>query len=169
VTVENCAVEFCSLTQGAYGNSGGKFNGIPRPALIQMLLTVPGTATNSWDIVLGKPGRSLRLTRDSVWCIIKRLPAGGPAAALPNGLGNQTLLPDACQTSPELPLDRKGIKFRNNFLGQAITLNLNARLSTNLTSLVLDQSCIRKCLLHDGCRQWSVGYERSGWNRDERG
>jgi len=87
--------------------------------------------------VLGKPGRSIRFTRDSVSCIIKRLPAGGPAAALPVGLGNQTLLPDACQTSPELPLDRKGIKFRNVFLGQAITLNLNTRMDTNLLNLVL--------------------------------
>jgi hypothetical protein len=136
VTVENCAVEFCSLTQGAYGNSGGKFNGIPRPALIQKLLTVPGTTTNSWDLVLGKPGRSIRFTRDSVSCIIQRLPAGGPAAAFP-AFGNQTLLPDLCQTSPPMPTDKKGVKFRNILFGQALTLNLNTRLSTNLMSLVL--------------------------------
>jgi hypothetical protein len=136
VTVENCAVEYCSLTQGAYGNSGGKFNGIPRPTLIQGLLTVPGTQTNSWDIVLGKPGRSMRFTRASVACIIQRLPAGGPAAAFPD-FGNTTLLPDLCQTTPPMPMDRKGTKFRNILFGQGLTLNLNTRLSTNLLSLVL--------------------------------
>jgi len=58
-------------------------------------------------------------------CIILRLPAGGPSETLP--AGNLTM--DAnCNTSPALPLDKKGIKFRNNMLGQTIALSLNVRL-----------------------------------------
>jgi hypothetical protein len=136
VTVSNCAVEFCSLTQGAYGNSNGKFNGLRRLDLIKLLLTVPGTS-NSWDLVIGKPGQSLRIPLSSAACIIRRLPAGGPPDALPSGLGDQTLNSESCQTSPALPLDRKDIKFRNVFIGQVITLNLNARLDTDLLSMSL--------------------------------
>jgi len=139
ITVENCGLEYCSLTQGAYGNSGGKFNGIPRLDLIRELLTVPGTS-NSWDLIVGKPGRSLRIPLSAATCIIRRLPAGGPPDALPAGYGNQTMNTESCQTTPALPLDRKGSKFRNVFLGQVITLNLNSRLDTNLLTLSLTNS-----------------------------
>jgi hypothetical protein len=88
-------------------------------------------------LVIGKTGRSLRIPLASAACIIRRLPAGGPPDALPSGYGNQTLDSESCQTTPALPLDRKGIKFRNVFIGQVITLNLNARLDPSLGTLIL--------------------------------
>ena len=137
ITIANCSVEHCSLTQGAYGNSGGKWNGIPRLDLIKSLLTVPGMPNVSRDLVIGKPGRSLRIPLTSAACIIRRLPAGGPADTLPTGYGDQTLNPESCQTTPALPLDRKNIKFRNVFIGQLITLSLNTRLDASLLSFTL--------------------------------
>src|SRR6185369_88441 len=91
ITIQNCAVEHCSLTQGAYGNSNGKFNGLTRLDLIKQLLSVPGFPNTSWDLVIGKTGRSLRIPLASAACIIRRLPAGGPPDTLPSGYGNQTL------------------------------------------------------------------------------
>jgi hypothetical protein len=132
ITIQNCAVEHCSLTQGAYGNSNGKFNGVTRLDLIKQLLSVPGFPNTAWDLVIGTSGRSLRIPLASAACIIRRLPAGGPPDTLPSGYGNQTLDSESCQTTPALPLDRKGVKFRNVFIGQVITLNLNTRLDPSL-------------------------------------
>ncbi len=128
ITVEICPT-FCTLTQGAYGNAGGKFNGIGRLQLIQNLLTPS-------PLVIGKPGRSFTVYSSSAQCIIDRLPAGGPAATLPAGLGDATLGLPTCQTSPvALPL--KNGRFRSVFLGQLVTLSLNARLSPGLGNVGL--------------------------------
>jgi hypothetical protein len=120
---------YCTLTQGAYGNAGGKFNGMGRLQLIQTLI-------GNTPLVIGKPGRSLTFSSGDASCIILRLPAGGPSATFPSTLGDATMHPTSCQTSPT-PLPIKNDKFRNVFLGQLITLSLNARLTPNLGALTL--------------------------------
>jgi len=62
------------------------------------------------------------------------------AASLPSGFGDQTLNAQTCETSPALPLDNSGVRFRNVLLGQAITLNLNVRLSADLVHMPLTNS-----------------------------
>jgi hypothetical protein len=118
--------EFCSLTQGFFGNAGGKFNGQGTLSLIQSLICP------SNDLVVGKPGRSLMIQCAAASCIIQRLPANGSARALPESLGDALLEAATCQTSTtSLPLTSKG-KFQNVLLGQTITLSLNVRLDCTL-------------------------------------
>jgi len=122
--------EFCSLTQGAYGNAGGTFNGVGTLALIQSLLSV--------DLVVGKPGRSFTITQAAAQCIIDRMPTGGTAMTLPSGLGDPPLDPISCQTSPtQLPTFSNNGRWKNILLGQVITLSLNIRLDPMLANFVL--------------------------------
>lgn len=127
IAVQRCQTNFCTLTQGAYGNPTGQFNGMNRLELIDSLLA-------SGPVTLGITGvRSLSI--DSAQCIIDRLPAGGQASALP-AFGDQVLSPTTCQSAVPLPLNNSG-NFKNILLGQALTLELNMRLSPNLVSMPL--------------------------------
>jgi len=114
VTVDTC-IQYCTLSQGFYGNLGGA--GKQTVEIMSQLLTT--------DLVIGKPGNSLTFTLDDIECIILRLPATGPSSVLPGG---DLFMDASCNTATPLPLDKKGIKFRNNMLGQTITLSLNSRL-----------------------------------------
>ncbi|MCX7993888.1 MAG: HYR domain-containing protein, partial [Fimbriimonadales bacterium] len=127
--VVHCAVEFCTLTQGFYGNTGGRFNRIRTADLILQLIAMNPPLT------VGKPGRSLSFSATSaaVSCLIARLPAGGPASTLPAGLGNYVVDPGACPTNSIIPLNPNG-RFQNVLLGQTITLSLNVRLNAMLLS-----------------------------------
>ncbi len=122
--------EFCTLTQGFYGNAGGAFNGTRTLALMQSLLSAS-------DLVVGKPGRSVRIQLSAAACIIQRLPATGAPRALPSTLGDGSLDWTTCQSSPiALPLNSSG-KFTDVLLGQIIALSLNTRLSAGLGSLAI--------------------------------
>lgn len=129
VSLSNCGGAYCTLTQGAYGNPNGQWNGMNRTQLITSLLA-------QGPLVLGKPGRSLTIPSGSASasCIIAKLPAGGPPAAFP-AFGDQTLSSTTCQTTPPLP-EQNG-NFRNVLLGQTITLALNLRLDPTLANLVV--------------------------------
>jgi hypothetical protein len=129
VSITNCGGQYCTLTQGAYGNPNGQWNGMNRLELITSLLA-------QGDLVLGQAGRSLTIQpgEASAQCIIDRLPAGGRPRALPD-FGDQVLDNDTCQTDPPLPVHSD--RFQNVLLGQTITLALNLRLDPNLGSLVL--------------------------------
>ncbi len=112
--------EFCTLTQGFYGNYGGMFNGQTTYDLLYDLLAT--------DLYLGTSGNSLTLTQLDVDCLIGRLPGGGQSAEL-NG--------DAtCDNPVGIALFNNG-RFKNNLLAQAITFGLNLRLDSNLGSLLL--------------------------------
>jgi hypothetical protein len=130
ITVLCCPEEqFCSLTQGFYGNNGS-FNGQGSLALIQSLLA-------GSDLVVGKPGRSITIPQAAAQCIIDRLPAGGSAGALPD-IGDDTLVSPACQTTPAIPLNSQG-NFNNILLGQTIALGLNLRFDTELGDFELEK------------------------------
>lgn len=136
--VESCGGNevFCTLTQGAYGNANGMFNGLRRLELINSLL---GT-----DLVVGKPGRSLKILAGNGSCVIARLPANSTPAAMP-AIGDATLSTSTCQTAPvALPL--KSNRFKNVLLGQVITLSLNTRLDGDLSGLGICESMTTQLL-----------------------
>jgi len=128
ITIPACSDEFCSLTQGFYGNAKGVAcaTGERGAVLINRLLGAP-----YGNLVIGKDGRSLTIDQAHANCITMRLPAGSTATVLP--VGNQVF--DAnCNTT--IPIDKKG-KFQNVLLGQTITLGLNLRLDGQLGGLIL--------------------------------
>jgi hypothetical protein len=114
------ADEFCSFTQGYYGNAGGTWNGMGTLEIIQGLITPAD------PLIVGVWGtRAVKFEDGSEQCIIDRLPGSGPDATLPN-FGSQVISPSTCQTVPAL--QTKNGRFRNNLLTQTITLSLNVRL-----------------------------------------
>jgi hypothetical protein len=128
----HCEVDaLCSFTQGFYGNYGGKFNNVPTIEIVRSLL-------KDNPLVVGKPGRSLKFNYNAADCIVARLPAGKTATTLPD-IGNANMNQNTCQTPTPIPVDSQG-KFQNVFLGQTITLSLNARLSPWMNLFPLTES-----------------------------
>lgn len=116
---------FCSLTQGFYGNLKGKINVGGSYGVIPGSNIKGSTGDNLWDLlmvnnlVVGKPGTSLTITKNDLTAFLIGMPAGGPSGALP--AGNHTL------PNHGIPTKGKG-GWNNNLLGQTITLALNLRL-----------------------------------------
>jgi hypothetical protein len=152
-TVASCP-RFCTLTQGAYGNAGGKYtyNGVKYTTTqLLQLLTTPA---KGGAIVVGIPGiggRSLTIPASAITCLdgdnscrLARLPANTTPATLPANFGNQTLnacgVTPNCQTNPPIPLQNNA-QWQSTLLGQTVTLTLNTRLDPNLPGLVLP-SCV---------------------------
>jgi hypothetical protein len=111
-------MEFCTLTQGAYGNSKGRFNGITRVNTIKNLLAACG------PITLGKAGvRFITFTTSpsNANCIISVMPAGGTPDALPPGT---MITINGSNCSDLAPLLNNG-RFNNVLIGQTLALTLN--------------------------------------------
>jgi hypothetical protein len=127
--------EFCTLTQGFYGNWGGYKNGMTTWEIIRQQLF-------GEDMVIGVLGvRSLTIGYADASCIIQRLPAGTGATTLPDGYGDQVLtLAGDCQTSPPLPVMKKGNRWANVLLGQTVALSLNTRRDAYLGGFVLAET-----------------------------
>jgi len=126
-------LRLCSFTQGFYGNANGKFNG-------NTSLTLVGQLLGRGPLIVGKVGvRSLSILAADAALLQQKLPSGGTPAALPN-TGDQTL-PTAV-----LPLNSKG-RFANVLLGQTITLSLNLRLTSALSSFGLTASFCSQAVL----------------------
>ena len=117
--------EFCSYTQGFYGNWGGKTcDGIGKKQLLFDLFL-------SGPLVIGYGSRTLTILPTEISCLISKMPAGGTPNYLP--LGNVT-----CVGAIGTPyLNLKNGKFRNVLIGQTIALGLNIRLNPTLGSLPL--------------------------------
>jgi len=133
----------CSLTQGFYGNLRGKFLGIPGIQLADGLLKQTDPQSGQPGLTVGVLGlASLTFGPDDVLCLVRRLPAGGPATTLPSAdISFVGSADGTCDMVPiAVPLDRKGDKFRNVLLGQTITLALNTRLSSNLPGFPLSET-----------------------------
>ena len=128
VTMTPCE-KYCSYTQGYWGNAGGKGQAQSRIELINMLI---GTQ----PIVLGTNGRTLTITGRDGECVVRRLPAGGPSAALTSGA--HTFGIGDCAT--DLPTDSRSMKFRNNLLGQSISMALNLRFDPTLANFEIDST-----------------------------
>lgn len=119
-----CNGEYCTLTQGAYGNPGGMFcDGRSQRHVMDILLHHHG------GMVLGMPGqnRSFIIGPNDGQCIENILPGGGPSVALS---GNYS-----CGNFGQL---LKNGRLNNSLLAQTITAHLNWYLSPGLSSLVLE-------------------------------
>jgi hypothetical protein len=91
--------------------------------------------------------RSFKITKDDGDCLIQNMPSGGPSVMMTKGPGNatsacaQSVYPNttSCVPAPDVAnLKKKGDKFANTLLGQAIALSLNLRLSPGLANLVIN-------------------------------
>ncbi len=127
VTIKDCPQAFCSLTQGGWGNSNGKFNGEVRTDTLNRLITLLSPLQIGWN-----GGAWMMTFNDGAeGCVIQRMPAGGTAAKLPVGLNLN--LTAACDFSSPLATSLlKNGRFNNVLIGQTITLALNVRLDNKL-------------------------------------
>ena len=134
VMQEPCSVANCTLTQGFYGNKGGKYcDGRNSSQLMSYLLSKYGVG----GMVIGKPGvNSLTIKSSDVACLIASLPSGGPNIAIS---GNGTFQAGACATTNDIPVNEQG-RFKNSLLGQTITLGLN---------LIMDNSTLGSLLIKE--------------------
>ena len=147
-----CDDALCTYTQGAYGNSGGKYcdgnnGGISTRQLITNAIdNSDGVSDAKGTITVGKTGRSVLMSlTEAPDCIISRLPGGGAATELPNFFGNQSI----CSAS--IPL-KKG-KINNVLLSQTITLalNINIKGTTDLADFKLQVGTLATALPEGGC------------------
>jgi hypothetical protein len=138
ITIHCEAQSLCTLTQGFWGNGGGKFNGVGTLEIIRNLLS-------GSPLVVGKEGRSLTIPYEAAHCIIVRLPGGKTATSLPP-IGDATISATTCLTSIAIPLN-SNLRYENVLLGQTIALGLNTRLSFWLPLFPLtEQFCTRRAL-----------------------
>jgi hypothetical protein len=131
-SVTNCSSErYCTLTQGGWGNKGGKdcYQGTKQPTttILVSVLSSPLTVGRNGGLFTIPSGAS------GASCVLAKLPAGGSAVVLP---GNYT-----CDNVPNSLL--RGGRFNNVLLGQTITLALNMRKDGGLGNLVLTGNVIR--------------------------
>ncbi len=125
---------YCTFTQGYYGNPNGIQYGETTIQIIENALS-DGNGQNN-PITLGVPGRSLTINRSAAACVIEWLPGGGASKKLPSG----DLNVDGNCNAGALPI-RKG-RIKNNLITQAITLALNMRYDDRLYYLTLENACI---------------------------
>jgi hypothetical protein len=125
ITVNPCRDEFCTYTQGFYGNQNGKAcdlitGGIPATDFTASLLA-------QGDLVIGAGGNTITFGSGDA-SILKSI--------LPGGSGVGVLLPGACDATPASlqpsgclkPYLTKQGKLNNGLLAQTITLGLNLRI-----------------------------------------
>jgi hypothetical protein len=114
---------FCSLTQGGYGNAGGKYCDQGTYHLIDSLLTAFG------PLVVGIPmnNNTFTVPVNGAQCVIDILPGGGPNAVLSGNLG--------CGNFGNL-LSLQGT-LKNNLLAQSIVMQLNLWWNPDLGSFLL--------------------------------
>jgi len=126
----------CTVTQGFWGNEGGKkcYQG-QKMGTLELL---DALITSGDPLTVGTGSRSITFGEGSEECIIQLLPGGGSPSTLPSGIGTATINSGSCQTNPELPL--KNGRINNVLLSQTITLALNVRLSSDLGDLDLSSS-----------------------------
>ncbi|MBF9140922.1 T9SS type A sorting domain-containing protein [Hymenobacter properus] len=134
VNVSTCD-QYCTLTQGFYGSTNGKYcNGQTAVELISSLLAPS-------PLVIGQgTTHTFIMTSARAACLNANMPAGGNPSAFLNATGPAYNMAYAlnCAISPlNVPL-KKG-KFDNTLLGQTIALGLNQRLvgSSALSSLTI--------------------------------
>ncbi|HET7224152.1 MAG TPA: hypothetical protein VFK69_00455, partial [Candidatus Eisenbacteria bacterium] len=134
--------DFCSLTQGAWGNATGKFGNETHLQVEQRVITpanplVIGIKKSINSASFG----SLSFVDGSEDCLILRMPGGGTARTFPSNLGDQTLTDANGCTAGVLTFNSNG-RFDNVLIGQTIALSLNTRLDGNLGGLMLSTTMV---------------------------
>jgi hypothetical protein len=123
VSFGNQCEEYCSYTQGFYGNQGGTTcEGLTTTQAVNLALSF-ASLVNGWN------SRTVTILSSEANCVISRLPAGATPSTLPTGHVT-------CATATGSAYLSNG-KFKNNLLGQVITLGFNLRLNSSLGNLAL--------------------------------
>jgi hypothetical protein len=118
----NCD-EYCTRSQGYYGNKKGKVcDGRRSLKVVEDLLAFG-------PLVIGDGARTITFGVAEANCLNDKLPAGGPVAVLP--LGNV----DCAGASGNKYL--KNGRFHNVLIGQTVTLSLNTRMTVTLGNLAM--------------------------------
>lgn len=126
--------EFCTFTQGYYGNPTGIQFGQTTIEIIEEALS-DGNGNNS-PIILGSGNRTLQVDLEAAQCVINLLPGGGSPKLLPQ---ENNVLGSSCNTGS---ISIKNGRFNNILLAQTLTLALNLRYDQNLSNLLLGNTCI---------------------------
>jgi hypothetical protein len=121
----SCPCNFCTYTQGYYGNAGGKScdgttGGLSTSQLITQSLTNWGGTLR-----IGRLGHSVVMTLspvNSVQCVIQKLPGGGSSVELAAADYNICNLPASYL---------KNQRINNTLLAQSITLGLNIGITSS--------------------------------------
>jgi predicted NUDIX family NTP pyrophosphohydrolase len=131
----------CTYTQGYFGNykgtsCDGETGGYSTVELIEH-------SVSNWGgvLVIGKPGRSVRISTGKASCVVDRLPGGNGIGILPEG--------DICLCNYNL-LTKQG-KISNKLLAQTLVLGLNLGIGTPLGAVELDQGWIVTAAPDGGC------------------
>ncbi len=132
--------EYCTLTQGAYGNAGGSHFGYTTTGLLQYLLSMDTNGDGIADpLVVGSNGRTLIIDANDANCIIQWLPGVGTSVPLPSNNGNYTV---GTNCKPGTVQTQSDGRIKNVLLAQTITLGLNLRLDPTLCYLKLNETCL---------------------------
>jgi hypothetical protein len=123
VVINNCAITYCTYTQGYYGNAGGKSCS---PAGVKSTAELIGTAIANagGELVIGSGGNTFRVAAGDIADLISRLPGGGPSAVLSGVTRPATY-----------PLLQRG-KIRNSLLSQTVVLGLNLHINWNSSTMM---------------------------------
>jgi hypothetical protein len=146
VVVNNCAITYCTYTQGYYGNPGGK---ACSPAGVKSTAQLMGVAIGNagGELVIGSGNNTFRIAYSDTMDLISRLPGGGPSSVL-SGVTRPGTYP---------LLDRKG-KIRNSLLAQTTVLGLNLHINwVDVPSPGIDYSSLGMLELRAGMM---YSYER---------
>lgn len=139
VGMASCA-QYCSQPMSDWASNDG-------PNDAGELQTLLGDAFGG-DLVVGRTDAtacSVKIKSTSADCLFTRLPCGTQVTMLPTGLGNATLNKSTCNTALAIPLNGAG-RFKNNLLGQTISLALNLRLDQMKAGGQLDSLQLRRVM-----------------------
>jgi hypothetical protein len=130
----------CSFSQTEWSQNTPRFNGKKRVDTIRGLLRAQ--AQGPTPLYVGVKGlRSIAFPKHGdASCILSRLPASGDPLSLPEQLGDATMNPDSCKTSPRLPMSNG--KLQNELLGNVLALRLNLALDVDIGGLVICESMV---------------------------
>ncbi|PHN04557.1 T9SS type A sorting domain-containing protein [Flavilitoribacter nigricans] len=136
--------EFCSLTQGGWGNSGGKYPWNDADGKASTLEIIGALLEINGPIVIGDPEAGNSLTITDPQCVVDLLPGGGQPGILPEGDATAEEAGD-CAPYRAPDISRNG-RLRNNLATQVIALQLNIWYSmekngANLAGLALGGAC----------------------------
>jgi hypothetical protein len=121
VTINSCAITYCTYTQGYYGNPGGKSCSPAGQMSTEQLIGYAITNAGG-NLVIGNGGNTFSISSGQISALIDRLPGGGPSIALSGAWTPSSY--------PANLLDKRG-KLRNTLLSQTIALGLNLHINWN--------------------------------------